>query len=53
MILTNPLDQSGKLRSHMDMMQNITLARTYPADTRNLFRDVGRISEIAKMSVAQ
>ncbi len=52
-ILTNPLDQSGLYKSHMDTMQNITLTRSYPSNTRNLFRDVGRISEIAKLSVSQ
>jgi uncharacterized protein (DUF1501 family) len=52
-ILVNPLDQSGQLKAHMDAMQNITLSRSYPSNTRNLFKDAGRISEIAKMSVAQ
>jgi hypothetical protein len=52
-ILTNPLDQGGQLKSHMDIMQNITLSRSYPANTRDLFKDAGRISEIGKLSVAQ
>ncbi len=52
-ILNNPLDQGGQLKSHMDVMQNITLSRSYPANTRDLFKDAGRISEIWKLSVAQ
>lgn len=41
------------LKSHMDAMVKITLARNYPSNTRNLFKDAGRISEIGKASVAQ
>lgn len=52
-ILVNPLDQGGQFKGHMDAMQKLTLMRTYPGSTRDLFKDAGRISEIAKTSVAQ
>ncbi|GAB0174409.1 MAG: hypothetical protein HHAS10_02880 [Candidatus Altimarinota bacterium] len=52
-ILTNPLDSGGQWKSHMDTMVTITKNRVYPADTRNLFQDAGKISEIGKISVAQ
>lgn len=52
-ILTNPLDSGGQLRSHMDTMVKVTLARSFPGNTRNLFKDAGRISEIGKTSVSQ
>jgi uncharacterized protein YgiM (DUF1202 family) len=52
-ILTNPLDSGNQWKSHMDTMVNLSLTRSYPANTKNLFRDAGRISEIGKTSVAQ
>lgn len=52
-ILTNPLDSGSQWKTHMDAMVNIGFARSYPLDTKNLFRDAGRISEIGKISVAQ
>ena len=52
-ILSNPLDQSGQYKSHMDTMVKITMSRNFPANTRDLFKDAGRISEIGKTSVAQ
>ena len=45
-ILSNPLDSGGQLRSHMDTMTKLTLARSFPGNTKNLFKDAGRISEI-------
>lgn len=50
MILTNPMNNS--IKEHMDLLGNIVQTRTYPSNTRSLFSDAGRISDIAKVSVA-
>jgi hypothetical protein len=37
----------------MDILSRIAQARQYPANTKNLFKDAGRISDIAKLSLSQ
>lgn len=50
-ILSNPL--SGSQTYHMDTLSQISQSRQYPGNTRDLFKDAGRISDIAKISVSQ
>lgn len=49
-ILSNPMN--GSIKYHMDTLESLVQARTYPGNTKNIFSDAGRISDIAKISVA-
>ncbi|MBP9779822.1 DUF1800 family protein, partial [Candidatus Gracilibacteria bacterium] len=50
-ILNNPLNNS--MSSHMTLLSQLVQLRQFPGNTRSLFQDAGRISDIAKLSLAQ
>lgn len=50
-ILNNPLNNS--MNSHMTLLSQLVQQRQFPGNTRSLFQDAGRISDIAKLSLAQ
>lgn len=49
-ILSNPMNNN--IKYHMDVLEDMVQLRKYPGNTRSLFSDAGRISDIAKTSVA-
>jgi uncharacterized protein (DUF1501 family) len=50
-MLSNPLNSSQTY--HMSVLSNIAKTRQFPGNTKNLFKDAWRISDIAKISVAE